>query len=372
KMFPSQGDIHIAPFCDEALYMEQFTKANFWYQQSFHGIDLSSLRNAALQECFRQPIVDTFDIRICLARSVKHTIDFRTTHETDLHKIEIPLSYNILTSGTVHGLAFWFDVSFIGSVSTIYLSTAPTEPLTHWYQVRCLLQTPIFVKVGQTLSGKVILTCNKRQSYDIEIEAALQGSGTVSTNKLDLKNPFFRYTGTTSAAPPGFNTASPTENYWNQLTGDTTASNGIVDSNGLHNTAVGGGVVQSNLVPLVYYVGSKANGSVPVSSIHSSQITNNVQQTIHAPIPINRGANTDPISHSIVMSGGTSQLHGSRNSIAQQRTLPVPSSVGIAMTSTNVTQSNLVGGFSPYNFNQFIGGNQLPSNMMNTSHAAGF
>nr|XP_006811636.1 PREDICTED: histone-arginine methyltransferase CARMER-like [Saccoglossus kowalevskii] len=333
KMFPSQGDIHIAPFCDEALYMEQFTKANFWYQQSFHGIDLSSLRNAALQECFRQPIVDTFDIRICLARSVKHTIDFRTTHETDLHKIEIPLSYNILTSGTVHGLAFWFDVSFIGSVSTIYLSTAPTEPLTHWYQVRCLLQTPIFVKVGQTLSGKVILTCNKRQSYDIEIEAALQGSGTVSTNKLDLKNPFFRYTGTTSAAPPGFNTASPTENYWNQLTGDTTASNGIVDSNGLHNTAVGGGVVQSNLVPL---------------------------------------ANTDPISHSIVMSGGTSQLHGSRNSIAQQRTLPVPSSVGIAMTSTNVTQSNLVGGFSPYNFNQFIGGNQLPSNMMNTSHAAGF
>ena len=30
KMFPTQGDLHIAPFTDDALYMEQFSKANFW------------------------------------------------------------------------------------------------------------------------------------------------------------------------------------------------------------------------------------------------------------------------------------------------------------------------------------------------------
>ena len=29
-MFPTQGDLHVAPFTDEALYMEQFSKANFW------------------------------------------------------------------------------------------------------------------------------------------------------------------------------------------------------------------------------------------------------------------------------------------------------------------------------------------------------
>ena len=46
--------------------------------------------------------------------------------------------------------------------STVWLSTAPTQPLTHWYQVRCLLQAPIFVKQGQTLVGKVILKSNKR------------------------------------------------------------------------------------------------------------------------------------------------------------------------------------------------------------------
>ena len=57
RMFPTRGDLHVAPFSDEALYMEQINKVNFWYQDYFHGVNLSSLRNAALGEYFRQPIV---------------------------------------------------------------------------------------------------------------------------------------------------------------------------------------------------------------------------------------------------------------------------------------------------------------------------
>lgn len=30
RMYPTEGDLHVAPFTDEALYMEQFNKANFW------------------------------------------------------------------------------------------------------------------------------------------------------------------------------------------------------------------------------------------------------------------------------------------------------------------------------------------------------
>lgn len=40
-----------------------------------------------MQEYFRQPIVDTFDIRICMAKSIKHSVDFLTAKETDLHVI---------------------------------------------------------------------------------------------------------------------------------------------------------------------------------------------------------------------------------------------------------------------------------------------
>lgn len=218
KMFPTSGDLHVAPFTDEALFMEQTTKASFWLQTHFHNIDLTPLHDAAIAEYFRQPIVDTFDIRICTAKSVRHTVNFLKADETDLHQIEIPLEFTVLQSATVHGLAFWFDVAFIGSTQTIWLSTAPTEPLTHWYQVRCLLSTPIFTKVNQKLVGKVVLEANPRQSYDVTIDIMIEGfPDTRSTNCLDLKNPYFRYTGQATAPPPGMNTVSPSEAYWGQL-----------------------------------------------------------------------------------------------------------------------------------------------------------
>ena len=78
---------------------------------------------------------DTFDVRLLLARPSCFTTDFRTANESDLHKICIPYNIVIVTTGSMHGLAFWFDVEFAGSATSIWLSTAPHEPLTHWYQV---------------------------------------------------------------------------------------------------------------------------------------------------------------------------------------------------------------------------------------------
>ncbi|XP_044120107.1 histone-arginine methyltransferase CARM1-like [Neovison vison] len=192
-MFPTFGDIHLAPFSDEQLYMEHYSRANFWYQHCFYGVNLSSLRAAAADEYFRQPIVDTFDIRILMARTVKYTVNFMDAEEADLHRVEIPFVFQLTQSGLVHGLAFWFDVAFVGSLVTVWLSTAPTEPLTHWYQVRCLLHTPLFAREGETLSGKVLFVANRRQSYDIQIVALVNQTGFRSGNILDLKNPFFRF-----------------------------------------------------------------------------------------------------------------------------------------------------------------------------------
>ncbi|CAH1393140.1 unnamed protein product [Nezara viridula] len=217
-MFPSKGDLHIAPFMDDALFMEQTSKASFWVQTCFHGVDLSSMRDAATKEYFRQPIVDTFDMRICMAKSIRHSVDFTVANETDLHKIVIPLEFYILETGTVHGLAFWFDVAFTGSSQTVWLSTSPTEALTHWYQVRCLLESPLFAKAGQLLTGTVTLQANQRQSYDVTIDLSIEGvEGARSVNTLDLKNPYFRYTGQPVVPPPGTNTTSPSEAYWSQL-----------------------------------------------------------------------------------------------------------------------------------------------------------
>lgn len=38
-----------------------------------------------------------------------------------------------------------------------------------------------------------------------------------SSNTLDLKNPYFRYTGAAVQPPPGLNNTSPSESYWTSL-----------------------------------------------------------------------------------------------------------------------------------------------------------
>lgn len=163
RMFPQGADLHVAPFRDESLYTEQMNKATFWSNQQFHNtVDLSSIRQAALEECFSQPIVDTFDISSCTAKSIRHCVNFLETNESDFETIHIPLEFYMYDTGVVHGLAFWFDVDLSGSKRDVWLSTAPFEPITHWYQVRCLLFNPIFILAGQLLNGYVKMVANMR------------------------------------------------------------------------------------------------------------------------------------------------------------------------------------------------------------------
>lgn len=56
-----------------------------------------------------------------------------------------------------------------------------------------------------------------RQSYDVTIELNLEGTNESSSNTLDLKNPYFRYTGAAVQPPPGLNSTSPSEAYWTNL-----------------------------------------------------------------------------------------------------------------------------------------------------------
>ena len=123
---------------------------------------------------------------------------------------------HLLTStNLIHGFAFWFDVCFCGNQKDVWLSTSPTEALTHWYQVRCVLKQPLFGQVGEHLVGEVVMKANNRQSYDIDITATIAETGVTSKHSYDLKNPFFRYNGQTPASNPGSHNESPSINLFN-------------------------------------------------------------------------------------------------------------------------------------------------------------
>lgn len=63
----------------------------------------------------------------------------------------------------------------------------------------------------------MVMTANMKQSYDVSIDCRIVGTSIESQNTLDLKNPYFRYTGVQPQPPPGENSQSPSEVYWTQV-----------------------------------------------------------------------------------------------------------------------------------------------------------
>lgn len=93
-----------------------------------------------------------------------------------------------------------------------------------------------------------------RQSYDVEIEVSVDGTSVKSRNTLDLKNPYFRYTGSQTPIPAGTSAVSPTELYWNM----TTSTSSGVNENGLEGSC--GNIMGNGLV--VNEVGSYSGGMI--------------------------------------------------------------------------------------------------------------
>ncbi len=85
----------------------------------------------------------------------------------ELQEITVPFKHKISRTGIIHGYALYFDAIFRGSIKSnqVILSTAPSEPATHWYQTRLLLREPVGVNKGQNLSGELKMVANKEQSF---------------------------------------------------------------------------------------------------------------------------------------------------------------------------------------------------------------
>ncbi|CAL5219667.1 g1550 [Coccomyxa viridis] len=197
RMFPQSGRIYCAAFTDDALFSELAHKATFWQQKNFFGVDLSTLHAPALEGYFSQVVVDAVDPRCLVCQPVSHQIDFCTVTEEELHDITLRLQFPAGSAGNIHGLACWFDVDFQGSADTRQLSTAPGSPVTHWFQLRCVMTQPLTVFPGAEVFGTLKLVAHARQSYDIYATLGVKSINPHAANqqvtgKFDLKEPYYR------------------------------------------------------------------------------------------------------------------------------------------------------------------------------------
>ncbi|KAI9473978.1 MAG: S-adenosyl-L-methionine-dependent methyltransferase [Benjaminiella poitrasii] len=172
-MFPSKGSIFLAPFTDATLWTETMAKARFWEQQSFYGIDLSSLYTDARDEMFGMPVVGHFDPRSLITTPFEgqYKVDFTTITIAQLQDITIPFEWTAQYTGLMHGVAGWFDLQFGEQEGTkVEMSTGPAAERTHWQQVRFLFKEPLAVNAQQRVRGWMRCVVNDMRSYTIYVQ----------------------------------------------------------------------------------------------------------------------------------------------------------------------------------------------------------
>ena len=238
KMFPDRCVMYAAPFSDEALYSEQLAKTAFWCQSNFYGVDLNSLRDDAQQFYFSQPVVGPVNPASLVSTAAQHVVDLSTITLAELTNFTIPFDYGIelitqacraaaqfwrgilaqfsaaqfsdavcsIAAPQIHGIALWFDCRFPGATREIFLSTAPHEPLTHWYQVRCMLRAPLPVGPGHRVQGQLKFEANESRGYNIHVELTNAATGVKATNTIVSQCALhhFQYTSQQTYAYPAY------------------------------------------------------------------------------------------------------------------------------------------------------------------------
>ena len=139
-----------------------------------------------------------------------------------------------------------------GQMRVHILRTFVTHLLVHMHQKKKIANGPLYpfnqLAVATPIQfGILINSCLLfRQSYDVEMEITVDGSNIISRNVLDLKNPYFRYTGAQTSPPTGSNTTSPTETYWSSIPNNVGSSLNIVNHELAAGGVLGNGAVSSN------------------------------------------------------------------------------------------------------------------------------
>ncbi|XP_068683864.1 protein arginine N-methyltransferase 2-like [Montipora capricornis] len=188
-IWPSLAKLFIAPCSAKKVYDEKVT---VWNDQ--YGFDFSPVLVRAKEEFLDRPLHNyDLDREDCLSQGVVLLhIDMQTFPRESLEFMLEQFEFIITKDGTLHGLCTWFSVLFGGvpvtdELAYETLSTGPDDETTHWKQNLFLLDEPVFVHIGNFITGSAALKRNPKYrrhlsvTFDFKIFSA-KSNGSVVCN----------------------------------------------------------------------------------------------------------------------------------------------------------------------------------------------
>ncbi|TVU09311.1 hypothetical protein EJB05_42774 [Eragrostis curvula] len=160
-VLPDKASLHLTAI-EDAEYKED--KIEFW--NNVYGFDMSCIKKQAMME----PLVDTVDAnQIVTNCQLLKTMDISKMTPGDA-SFTVPFKLVAERNDYIHALVAYFNVSFSKCHKLMGFSTGPRSKATHWKQTVLYLEDVLTICEGETLSGSMTVTPNKKNPRDIDIK----------------------------------------------------------------------------------------------------------------------------------------------------------------------------------------------------------
>ncbi|XP_015696876.2 probable protein arginine N-methyltransferase 1 isoform X2 [Oryza brachyantha] len=160
-VLPDKASLHLTAI-EDAEYKED--KIEFW--NNVYGFDMRCIKKQAMME----PLVDTVDAnQIVTNCQLLKTMDISKMTPGDA-SFTVPFKLVAERNDYIHALVAYFNVSFTKCHKMMGFSTGPRSKATHWKQTVLYLEDVITICEGETLTGSMTVTPNKKNPRDIDIK----------------------------------------------------------------------------------------------------------------------------------------------------------------------------------------------------------
>uniref|UniRef100_A0A0E0B1Y6 Protein arginine N-methyltransferase 1 n=1 Tax=Oryza glumipatula TaxID=40148 RepID=A0A0E0B1Y6_9ORYZ len=167
-VLPDKASLHLTAI-EDAEYKED--KIEFW--NNVYGFDMRCIKKQAMME----PLVDTVDAnQIVTNCQLLKTMDISKMTPGDA-SFTVPFKLVAERNDYIHALVAYFNVSFTKCHKMMGFSTGPRSKATHWKQTVLYLEDVLTICEGETITGSMTVTPNKKNPRDIDIKLYYALSG---------------------------------------------------------------------------------------------------------------------------------------------------------------------------------------------------